>query len=413
MRRRVKTIQDVVEWGMCIGCGACYYACKRKAVSLVNIESAGIRPKFNHELCAACTDCLSICPGHLVDASTTAQNGHLQEPAELLVGPALEVWEGYAADPELRHAASSGGALSALSLYCLEQEQMAFVLHCGMDPSKPWANVTVQSRNKKELLARTGSRYAPASPCDGLQLIEESDRPCVFIGKPCDAAALALLRKQRPRLDQNLGLVLTFFCAGTPSTKGTMDLLQSLQVEPERIDDVRYRGLGWPGRFRVLSENTTHEVSMSYEQSWDRLEKYRPFRCHLCPDGLGQVADISCGDAWHQFSNNGDPGRSIILVRTPRGRTLLHRAAAAGYLELTRSNPAAVVSAQEGLIRRRTHLFGRILAMKIMLVPTPRFVGFSLVQAWLRLPPWTKFRTLLGTAKRILWRGLWHRQSLC
>ena len=41
------------------------------------------------------------------------------------VGYALEIWEGYAADPEIRRLGSSGGLLSALALYCLEKEGMA------------------------------------------------------------------------------------------------------------------------------------------------------------------------------------------------------------------------------------------------------------------------------------------------
>src|SRR5258707_1343211 len=97
-------------------------------------------------------------------------------------GPVLEIWEGFASDPEVRMRASSGGLLTALSLYCLEREGMASVLHTGQDPEKPWLNKTVQSRGRSDLLQRTGSRYAPASPCDGLRDIENSSEPCVFVG---------------------------------------------------------------------------------------------------------------------------------------------------------------------------------------------------------------------------------------
>src|SRR5258708_32638695 len=101
---------------------------------------------------------------------------------------------------------------------------MAFVLHSAMDDHEPWLNSTVQSRTRSEILARTGSRYAPASPCDGLSNIEESDGPCVFIGKPCDVAAVAMLRREQPRLAQKIRLVLKIFCAATPSTTSKIDL---------------------------------------------------------------------------------------------------------------------------------------------------------------------------------------------
>jgi coenzyme F420 hydrogenase subunit beta len=332
--------------------------------------------------------------------------------AEHEFGPALEIWEGYAADPEIRFRASSGGLLTALSLYCLEVENMKFVSHIGMDASSPWRNRTVQSRTRKELLSRTGSRYAPASPCDGLNSIEESDGPCVFIGKPCDAAAVSKLRQERPALDRKLGLVLTFFCAGTPSTQGTLDLLKLLDVSPADVDGLHYRGEGWPGRFRAAKKDGGVPSSLSYKESWSRLTSYRPMRCNLCPDGLGRVADIACGDAWEQFEQNGDHGRSIVLVRTERGRRILQGARAAGYVDLQPVTSAAVLAAQENLLQRRREIFGRVLALRMFGIPAPRFVNFSLFHSWIRQPLGIQLRTVLGTIRRVFRRRLWRKQPL-
>jgi coenzyme F420 hydrogenase subunit beta len=409
---QIRGIQDVVDWGLCTGCGACYYACSRSGVSLVNIEAVGIRPRFQTAECAGCKECLSICPGYQVDANLAAGERAETSEDEQEIGHALEVWEGYAADPEIRHRGSSGGLLSALALYCLEKEGMEFVLHTGTDETKPWINKSVQSRNRSEILARTGSRYAPASPCDELRLIEESGRPCVFIGKPCDTAAVTMLRKQRPALDRNLGLVLTFFCAGTPSTKGTLDLMESLSVSPERVASVRYRGDGWPGRFRVISSNGSGEKSLSYMESWSRLSHDRPFRCQLCPDGLGRVADISCGDAWERFGEGQDVGRSVAVVRTRKGQEILHRAMAAKYVDLEPVGATAIPAGQPSQINRNRELFGRLLAMRLLMVPTPKFTGFSLYRSWMRLPFLRRIKTVLGTTRRVVLRRLWMRHPV-
>lgn len=401
-----------MDWGLCTGCGACFYACHKGGISLVNVESVGIRPRFDMPDCASCAECLSICPGYSVDARLATGPVPHQSEADHEFGPTLEIWEGYAGDPAIRYEASSGGLLTALALYCLEKEGMEFVLHAGMDETRPWTNRTVQSRTRKDLLSRTGSRYAPASPCDGLDAIEKSERPCVFIGKPCDTAAVGMLRKHRPALDRKLGLVLTFFCAGTPSTQGTLDLAKSLGVAKENICSVRYRGEGWPGRFKILTQNPRGEKSLSYMESWGKLTGYRPWRCHLCPDGLGRVADISCGDAWEQFDNDGDAGRSIVLVRTPRGREILHRALEAHYIELKPVGPEAVFAAQPNLLSRRRELLGRLMAMRLLGIPIPRFKNFSLFHSWITLPPGKKLRTLLGTLRRVMLRGLWHRREI-
>ena len=407
MGRAIKTIQDVVTWGLCTGCGACFSACTKGAVSLVNIESVGIRPRFDTQSCAACTSCLSICPGHQLDASVATGRVAQRTDAEHEFGAVLEIWEGYATDPEIRFKASSGGILSALSLYCLELENAGFVLHTGMDKTSPWTNKTVRSRTREDLLACTGSRYAPASPCDDLKAIENSDRPCVFVGKPCDSAAVMMMRTTRPQLDRKLGLVLTFFCAGTPSTGGTLELMKSLDMEPSQVSAVQYRGEGWPGSFKVRGNGPT-EKSLSYDESWGRLTKHRPLRCNICPDGLGRISDIACGDAWEQHKRNPqDQGRSIILVRTKRGQEVLRRAAAAGYVQIEPATSSSVFEAQPNLLHRRRELFGRLLAMKLAWTPAPRFIGFSLFQSWIRLPLSERLRTIAGTLRRIILRGWW------
>jgi coenzyme F420 hydrogenase subunit beta len=372
----------------------------------------GIRPQFDAATCPSCTSCLSICPGYQIDGALETGPPAQANESDHEFGPALEIWEGYALDPEIRFHASSGGILSALALYCLEHEDMEFVSHAAMSEGAPWTNRTVQSRTRTDLLARTGSRYAPASPCDGLEAIENSPRPCVFIGKPCDAAAVAMVRRQNPKLDRNLGLVLTFFCAGTPSSRGTRDLISLLGVASEEVNSVRYRGEGWPGNFKVVYDDQKKEKSLSYAESWGRLTGHRPIRCNLCPDGLGRVADISCGDAWEKFDGNKDVGRSIVLVRTERGREILHRAMLARYVALVPVESASVLQAQPSLLQRRKELFGRLLGLKLLLVPTPKFSGFSLFHSWLRLPLGRKIRTVIGTVSRGLQRQWWHRRPL-
>jgi coenzyme F420 hydrogenase subunit beta len=408
--RTIQNLKDVVDWGLCIGCGACAYACKQGHISLVNIENLGIRPKFETAECASCGECLAYCPGYTVDSRLVAGAIPKQSEADHEFGPALEIWEGYAADPEIRFQASSGGILSALSLYCLEKEGMGFVLHAGADPQVPWTNKTFQSRTREEIMARTGSRYAPASPCEGLEAIAASEKPCVFVGKPCDTAGVALAQKQRPELEEKLGLILTFFCAGTPSTRGTIDLMKSLNFVPDQVGTLRYRGEGWPGRFRVTAHSEQREASYSYNESWGRLTAYRPTRCHICPDGLGRVADISCGDAWHEFSDNNDPGRSLVLVRTERGREILRRAREAGYVVLQPRDSSAVMAAQVNLLARRREIFGRLFARKLLLMPVPNFAGFSLFRSWIRIPFFLKCRTILGSLTRLIQRGQTRRR---
>lgn len=402
MTRIIGTICDVVNENLCCGCGACYSHCEKKAVALINDEENGIHPLFSEIECGDCKDCLSFCPGCYLNyrALIDENMGKYDE----LIGPYLEIYEGYAKDEEVRYKASSGGVLTAISLFCLEEQNMEFVLHTGMDKKVPWLNETKLSRTRKDVLENAGSRYAPSSPCDSFGLVQQCRRPSVFIGKPCDAAAAYSMRRMNKKLDGHLGLVLSFFCAGPPVTKATLSLLRREGIDRDKVSTIRYRGYGWPGMFSVCYEDSKPITTLTYQESWGYLAKQRrPFRCGICPDGMGDFADISCGDAWDQYSGDSDPGRSVIIVRTRRGKDILSGAVSAGYIEIKPSSRNAVLSAQRLQVRRK-ELYGRMLAMRILAVPVPNYDGFPAYAAWRNNTILVKVRILAGTLRRIMKR---------
>ena len=193
-------------------------------------------------------------------------------------------------------------------------------------------NMNHLSRTRQDVVARAGSRYSPTAPCAALADVQHGTGPHVFIGKPCDTAAVAALGDRDPNIAETVGVLLTFFCAGTPSIRGTLQVMEQLGINRSGVTEVHYRGDGWPGNFRVTKRGEAEPMTLSYQESWARLTAHRPLRCNLCPDGLGRVADISCGDAWEEHGREDDPGRSIILVRTEKGRRILAGAAQAGYI---------------------------------------------------------------------------------
>jgi coenzyme F420 hydrogenase subunit beta len=315
------------------------------------------------------------------------------------------MWEGYASDAQIRFHGSSGGLCTALSLFCLEEGVAEGVLHIGSDAERPWKNRTYRSVERADLIARTGSRYAPASPGGGLQLIEAAAGPSVFIGKPCDIAGLKMAQALRPGLAAKTALSIGFFCAGTPSTKGTLDLMKNHEVDPEEVAGLRYRGMGWPGAARMVFKDAGRKpIEVSYSDSWGFIQKYRPFRCYLCPDLTAEFADISVGDPWYRETGESEPGRSLVLIRTERGREIFRQAMEQGYVTADPSSADVILRSQKNLLGKRQAIWGRLLAMKLLGVPYPNLNGFHLFQNWLDLPAEEKVKSILGTGRRIIQR---------
>lgn len=417
MSRKIRHLSDVVERQLCSGCGICAYMEPQRYYMADTLEF-GRRPFLRMGASSESGEGLSVCPGVKLqhDDHTYDASGQVRELLDGW-GPVLGVWEGYAADADIRFSGSSGGAASAIALYCLEKEGMGGVLHTAAREDVPYLNRTVISKSRDELLARTGSRYSPASPCEGLDLIEQSSSACVFIGKPCDVTGVQNARKRRPELDRKVGLTIAFFCAGVPSVKGTLDLMSRVGVQdPGEVRALRYRGKGWPGLWSVdfMAEGGVEKKQqMTYAESWGFLQKYRQWRCYICPDHTGEFADIAVGDPWYREVQPGEPGKSLIVARTRRGLDILNAAQTAGYLVLERNDPNLLPRSQPNLLAARGALWARLWVSGLFGAATPTYTGFPMLKYWIgSLPFKAKLQSIAGTAKRVFVKRLNKRVSI-
>lgn len=175
MRRTILTIQDEAERQLRCGCSACAYISPNE-IEMIDVLDPGRRPrvKSGNPKDVGSKESMRLCPGIGLEHTFNEDAPGLIREMVFAWGSILEAWEGYAADPELRSAGSSGGVASELGLCGIERGGMHGVLHIASRPDVPYLNHTVLSNTRTKLLLRTGSRYAPASPCDGLRMIEDT-----------------------------------------------------------------------------------------------------------------------------------------------------------------------------------------------------------------------------------------------
>lgn len=409
---KLRTIEDVVALQLCTGCGACAYM-EPNRYQMVDDIHLGRRPISVPGDSSRAGLAMQVCPGHRLGHESGHASADTVEYDVPAWGPVLGVWEGHASDQQVRFAGSSGGAATALALYSIEQQGLHGLLHIDKDPERPYLNRTVLSTTRSALVQATGSRYAPASPCDGLDLIENAPSRCVFIGKPCDVAAVQAARRHNPKLEEKLGPVIAFFCAGTPSTHGTLELLAKAGVtDPESVTDIRYRGNGWPGQWTVRYSSSEGEQTstMSYEESWGFLQQYRQWRCYICPDHTGEFADVAVGDPWYRTPEANESGSSLIIARSQAGFDLILAAAEAGYLTIERSDPELLPASQPNLLKTRARLWGQLIALRSVGTATPTYRNMPLFTVWWRVLSLSeKVRSIAGTVRRAFRRRL-HRR---
>lgn len=391
-------LDAVVRAGLCAGCGLCA-AEAPGAVAMRVTDRGHVRPATVGLLDRGeARRILAVCPG----VALAAPEGGRNDP---LWGPVRTMRRAWASDSEVRFAGASGGVLTALCIHLLSNGSVDAVLHVGQEEAGGIRSAARVSTTAAELVDRAGSRYAPSPVLTGLDGALRRFRRIAVVGKPCDIAGLRRLVAVRPDLAARIPWMLSFFCAGVPSLRGTEVLIRRLGLDPAAVGELRYRGRGWPGRMTVRTRDG-RSASMSYADSWGgELHRHLQFRCKICPDGTGEHADVAAADAW--ITADGYPdfaerdGVSAVLARTERGEALLRelqRAGAVATAPLSRDELAAMQPYQ---VHRKRAVLARLAAMAVLGRRLPRYRGLGLWRNALR-GGGRLVRDFAGTALRVL-----------
>lgn len=397
------TVARVLDGQLCSGCGLCASLTGSPMV----IEQPGYnRPAIAKPVAPAVEAVIAgSCPGAVVAPWPDST------PVHPYWGPYREITTGHATDAALRHTASSGGVLSAVLAFALRDGLVDRILEVGPDPDHPTRNVIRLSTSAGDVLACAGSRYAPSSPLEAIDDALAQPGRFAFVGKPCDVSALRLLGRFDPRVADKVPLMLSFFCAGIPSLAGAARVVDALGVGPDDLAAFRYRGNGWPG-YATATRHDGSEAQMSYADSWGgHLSKQVQFRCKICPDGVGGVADLVCADAWYggeagypAFDEK--PGRSLVITRTPAGSDLLAKAVEAGCVMIDRDPlPADEIDLmQPSQARRKRLVRARVAGLILLFQPRPTMTHLAVNQASRNASAKEFLRDLVGTMRRVILR---------
>lgn len=317
---------------------------------------------------------------------------------------------GYSANNMIRYRAASGGALTALCLYLLEQKLVDGVCHTMPDEKDCTKNVSCVSKSEDEIIRRCGSRYSISVPLmDILQETQDGKR-YAFVGKPCDVMALRRYIDLHAEMKERFPYLLSFFCAGEPSVKAQERLLSQMGSSREDCKKLVYRGNGWPGYTTVTKQDGT-SAKLEYKIVWGKylgrdLRNY----CRFCMDGTGDAADIVCADFWYLDENekpdfSEHDGRNIIFSRSPKGTQIVQDALVKGYIKIEKDYTDSMeefYKYQPAQCVRKGTMKSFIYAMRLCKKETPDYSKSILNRYAQNVFLKTKIKYFCGTIKRII-----------
>lgn len=384
-------IERYIEY--CTGCGLCK--------SIRNVQFKKDKSGFEYPILKNddIQFCKSICPAGGKFLYKCSNN--------FIWGKQEAVYLGWSTDDKIRQCASSGGILTTIGLYLLKNKIVDGIIQSKQSPDCPYGVITIVSNNEDEVKSCMGSRYSISAPLSNIKSLIKSGKVYAFIGKPCDVSALKLYLEEDITMKKQIKYLFSFFCAGQPSEKANLKLIKDLGCKDVKdCKSLQYRGNGWPGYATVIKSDGSLR-QMSYNDSWGKILG-RDIRksCRFCIDGIGEMADISCGDAWHMTEDNKPDfsesnGRSVIFARTDRGKRLLERIIEENYLLVEKYNVDKLKYIQKYQYERKASMASMILALILTRKIYPNYSLKILFKYTSFISKKTVLRRFLGTLKRI------------
>ena len=391
-----ETRKDILK-EYCSGCGLCH--------------SVYDAPMYEDEKGFRTADITEVDLDFLETVCPTGKSNskkQIEMLSDTLFGSYKKAFLGWSSDADVRRIASSGGVLTELCIYMLENKLVDGIIQTKASLI-PIETVCVVSRSRQEVIECSGSRYSISSPLYHISDMLAEGEKYAFVGKPCDCSALRQYMEMDRGLKNSILYLLSFFCAGQPSKLVNERLLQQLGSNVEKCERLVYRGNGWPGYTKIVNRDGS-KSQMTYEKSWCTILG-RDVRktCKFCMDGIGLMADIACGDAWYtdkygkpDFSEH--EGRNIIYARTLEGVKLLNDASKACRIIIENGEQYSEIisTIQESQYLRKATMYGLIVAMKIFRRSVPPYSLGILKKFGRHVPVKIKLRRFFGSCKRIV-----------
>ena len=379
-------LDHVVANGLCTGCGLCESLAGRDKVAMRYTAIGQLRPEVKVEPPEEVMDnIMVVCPGAVLAGPKVILPAETSAPHDPVWGPITAIHRSWSGDPEIRFWAAAGGTLTALGCHLLRSGEVEAILHVKASATDPIHSDAQISRTPEEVISAAQSRYGPAAALSRVHELLDAGTTFAVIGKPCDISAIRHLQQVDARAKDLIKYCLTLFCGGVPSTIFPEVVANHVGIKRDELAVFRWRGNGWPGPTHLETKDG-RVADLTYDQLY-----YTPdvpwtydmqFRCKVCADAIGSVADISAPDGW--IMKDGKPshdeadGVNIAIARTEKGAALLQSAARAGALVLDAFSVEQLYAMHGDHLDRRLGSPARLLGLRFANAPIPRLVGFEM-----------------------------------
>jgi len=318
---------DVLEEGLCVGCGACIHLCPYFATH--RGKTAMLFP------CSAETGrCHAYCPKTEVDLDAISRAfsgaGYTGDP----IGSFRAIYAARAQKTDPAGNFQDGGTVSALMRFALESGVIDAAVLTGQQAGIPVPGIATRPEAVDSFAS---SKYTAAPTLSAVNDgVRQGFTRMGVVGTPCHMTALAQMRLNPTKREDYIhpvALSIGLFCTWALDARR----FAALAADRAGKSDIRKIRIPPPPAGIVVIETDAGSVEVP-------IAKIRALvlaGCSICPDMTAEWADVSVG------ALEGVDGWNTLIVRTETGEDLVREAVDAGRI-VTEVLPESTLAQLEG-----------------------------------------------------------------
>jgi coenzyme F420 hydrogenase subunit beta len=359
----VHRIEEVVERGMCVGCGACGVA--TSGAIPVTLGRYGVYEAKLEEVSEADRRSGSaVCP-FSDEAADESELGVPSPPPDVAYDPQIGahtlVRGGRLTDQEELLASSSGGLTSWTLKRLIETGQIDAVIHVTSTPEGPELFEYTVSDSAQQIDSRKKSHYYATTLDRVLTGVRGDGRKYAIVGVPCYIKAARLLCRQDALLKNQLAYFIGIVCGHLKSQFFAESMAWQDGTPPDSLEAVDFRlknpdrravDYDFGSKARGASSFNRQRNSEHVGAGWGH-GAMQPEACNFCDDIFAETADVVFGDAWLPQYESNWRGTNILVSRNALIDRLLTDGEYTGEIELEQLTPRDAVQSQAGNFRHR------------------------------------------------------------
>ena len=325
---------EVITSGLCTGCAGCVIACPHDVIGYEHAPGAYTPFHLEEELglsdCGhgqkGCTSCTRACP-RFRDWETEADNHLFARPRndDEMSGIYKDVLLTRASDNTVHQLGQDGGLVSAILIWCLENDVIDGALTSHLEASESeditnWKAVPALATDRESVLAGAGSRYTYSANTLAIKEAREKKlESLALVGMSCQTSIGPVMWHRRVgKAGKPIKLNIGLLCSKSFDDSIFEDLFWAKYgLAKEDMVKMNIKGV-----FQIWMRNGDyHEINLKECHAWTREG------CNHCPDFAAEHADISTGG----IGENND--WTLTIVRTELGRQIIMKMLEEGVIE--------------------------------------------------------------------------------